>query len=96
MNRNEKSVAIFKALGDATRMKIINSIYEQEKSVIAISKDIDISQSAISHQLKLLRDVDIVRYNQIGKERFYYISDDHVKTIIDQVFKHTEDCGEDL
>ena len=96
MNRNEKSVALFRALGDTTRMKIITSIYDQEKSVSAISKDIDVSQSAISHQLKLLRDVDIVRYKQNGKERFYYISDDHIKTIIDQVFKHTEDCGDDL
>jgi ArsR family transcriptional regulator len=59
-----------------------------------ISRDINLSQSAISHQLRLLREVDIVRYKQNGKERLYYLSDDHVKTIIDQVFRHTEDCGE--
>jgi ArsR family transcriptional regulator len=94
MNRNEKSVAIFKALGDMTRIKIIESVYDQEKSVGNISRDIGISQSAISHQLRLLREVDIVRYRQEGKERFYFISDDHVKTIINQVFVHTLDCGE--
>ena len=88
-------MAIFKALGDKTRIKIIESIFDDEKSVSSISKDTDVSQSAISHQLKLLREVDIVRFHQVGKERYYYISDDHIKTIIDQVFKHTEDCGDE-
>ena len=95
MNRIESSMAIFKALGDLTRLKIIDAIFDQEKSVNMIAKDINLSQSAISHQLKFLRDVDIVRFKQNGKERLYYLSDDHVRTIIDQVFKHTEDCGDE-
>ena len=96
MNKIENSVAIFKALGDLTRLKIIDSIFDSEKSVNMIAKDINLSQSAISHQLKFLRDVDIVRFRQNGKERLYYLSDDHVRTMIDQVFKHNEDCGDDL
>lgn len=94
MSKIEKSMEIFKALGDLTRLKIISSIFDEEKSVNMISKDINLSQSAISHQLRLLREVDIVRYKQNGKERLYYLSDEHVKTIIDQVFRHTEDCGD--
>lgn len=94
MGKIEKSMEIFKALGDLTRLKIISCIFNEEKSVNMISRDINLSQSAISHQLRLLREVDIVRYKQNGKERLYYLSDDHVKTIIDQVFRHTEDCGE--
>lgn len=95
MNRSEKGVAIFKALGDKTRIKIIESLFGEEKSVSAISKDTEVSQSAISHQLKLLREVDIVRFHQQGKERYYYISDDHVRTIVDQVFKHVDVCADE-
>lgn len=92
----DNSMAIFKALGDLTRLKIIYTLYDKEKSVNEIAKDINLSQSAISHQLTLLRNIDIVRFKQNGKERLYYLSDEHIKTIIDQVSKHVEeDCGEE-
>ncbi len=92
MINKDKSVSIFKALGDETRLAIIDSIFNESKNVNCICKDTGISQSAVSHQLKILRDADIVRFNQIGKERLYYISDSHVKMIIDQVSKHINDC----
>lgn len=89
---NKKSVSLFKALGDSTRLRIIDCIFDEAKSVNKISLETNISQSAISHQLKILRDVDIVRFEKRGKERNYYISDNHIKMIIDQVYEHVDEC----
>ncbi len=89
---DKRSVLLFKALGDGTRLRIIDCIFDEPKTVNSISLETNISQSAISHQLKILRDVDIVRFNQNGKERNYYISDDHIKMIINQVYKHVDEC----
>lgn len=93
---DSRSISLFKALGDGTRLRIINCLVKESKNVNKISEETQISQSAISHQLKILREVDIVRFIQNGKERLYYISDDHVKMIIEQVYQHVSDCGEEL
>lgn len=93
---DSRSISLFKALGDGTRLRIINCLVKESKNVNKISEETQISQSAISHQLKILREVDIVRFIQNGKERLYYISDDHVKMIIQQVYQHVSDCGEKL
>lgn len=84
----ERSVYIFKALGDKTRLRIVDSIYEQAKSVNTIANELQMSQSAISHQLKLLKTYDIVKSLRKGKEVYYSLSDSHVKEIIDQVYTH--------
>ena len=89
---NKRSVGLFKALGDSTRLRIIDCIFNEAKTVNRISLETKISQSAISHQLKILRDVDIVRFDQKGKERNYYISDNHIKMIINQVYEHVDEC----
>lgn len=89
MNIIEKSVNIFKALGDLTRLRIVESIFDGGKSVGDIAKQLNMTQSAISHQLKTLKDNDIVKGERKGKEVHYYLSDEHIKEIIAQVFYHT-------
>jgi ArsR family transcriptional regulator len=85
----EKSVNIFKALGDLTRLRIVEAIFEDGKSVGAIVEELGMTQSAISHQLKTLKDNQIVKSLRKGKEVHYYLNDDHVKEIVTQVFNHT-------
>lgn len=85
----EKSVNIFKALGDLTRLRIVEAIFEEGKSVGDIAKELDMTQSAISHQLKTLKDNNIVKSVRKGKEVHYYLSDYHVKEMVAQVFDHT-------
>lgn len=85
----EESVNIFKALGDLTRLRIVVAIFDESKSVGAIAEELEMTQSAISHQLKTLKDNQIVKSIRKGKEVHYYLSDDHVKEIVTQVFNHT-------
>lgn len=89
MDTIEKSAMLFKTLGDSTRLKIVKAVCNEEKSVTAIASELRMSQSAISHQLKTLRQSDIVKSNRKGKEVFYGLSDYHVKVIMEQVFSHT-------
>ena len=88
MNNIESGVNIFKALADQTRLKIVVSVFDEEKSVSSISKDLNISQSAVSHQLQILKLYTIVKSERRGKEVYYSLNDHHVKNIIDQVFNH--------
>jgi len=89
MNNIEKSVNIFKALGDFTRLRIVLAIFDGGKSVGDIARELDMTQSAISHQLKTLKDNDLVKSVRKGKEVHYYLSDEHVKEIVAQVLEHT-------
>lgn len=89
MNNIEKSVNMFKALGDFTRFRIVLAIFDGGKSVGDIARELDMTQSAISHQLKTLKDNDLVKSVRKGKEVHYYLSDEHVKEIVAQVLEHT-------
>lgn len=95
MDKIERSVSLFKALGDLTRLRIVEAIFFEGKPVNAIATELGMTQSAISHQLKTLKDNDIVRNTRRGKEVYYYLSDDHVKEIITQVFNHTSHCRDE-
>jgi len=89
MNNIEKCVNIFKTLGDLTRLKIVLTIIDDGKPVGEIAKELEMTHSAISHQLKTLKDNNIVRNVRKGKEIHYYLSDEHVKQIVTQVLEHT-------
>ncbi len=78
----------FKIFGDETRLKIIEVLSKEKLSVNDISKKIDMSQSATSHQLRLLKDNRLVRYDKEGKEIFYELDDDHVMNIFMQGVDH--------
>ncbi len=94
MEKIEKSIIIFKALGDETRIRIIEAIYDREKNVSEIAKTLNMNQSAISHQLKLLKNSSIVKNRRQGKEIYYYLSDEHIKTLVESVFTHAKNCEE--
>ena len=79
---------LFKIFGDTTRIKIMYALYEGEMCVCAISELLNMTQSAISHQLKTLKDANLVSARRDGKEIYYSLSDEHVKSIIAEGFEH--------
>lgn len=89
MNKKiENSVNIFKALADETRLKIIDAIIKESKTVSQIVETIGESQSGVSHQLKTLKESKIVKSERKGRCIYYSLADDHVKKIVTQTFLH--------
>lgn len=78
----------FKALGDPTRLRILALLFDGERSVGDLADHLAVSQSAVSHQLRLLRNLDIVRFRKDGREVFYDIADDHVRDILSRTLEH--------
>ncbi|MBE6530868.1 MAG: helix-turn-helix transcriptional regulator [Ruminococcaceae bacterium] len=85
---------LFKIFGDTTRIKILYSLFESEMCVCAIAELLGMTQSAISHQLKILKDANLVGNRREGKTIYYFLSDDHVRTVIAQGFEHLIEKGE--
>lgn len=81
----------FKMFGDSTRIRILWTLFDSELSVSEISDKLDMSQSAISHQLRTLKQARLVKARRDGKNTFYSLDDDHVKRIIEQVLIHVEE-----
>ncbi len=84
----EKVASFFKVLGDETRVKILYALYGSEMCVSDISDMLDISQSAVSHQLKQLKLEGHVKSRRNGKNIFYSLDDEHVVDIIHQAITH--------
>ena len=78
----------FKIFGDTTRIKILYSLFESELCVCAIAELLKMEQSAISHQLKILKSAKLVDYRREGKTNVYFLADEHVRLIIDQGSNH--------
>jgi len=79
---------LFKVFGDTTRIKILYALLESELCVCAIAELLGMTQSAISHQLKVLKDAKLVANRREGKTIVYFLSDDHVRSMIGQGFEH--------
>ena len=79
---------LFKIFGDTTRIKILYSLFESQMCVCAIAELLGMTQSAISHQLKILKDADLVGNRREGKTIYYFLLDDHVRSVIAQGFEH--------
>lgn len=84
----ERLSDFFRVFGDRTRLRILYGLFEAEMCVCAISELLDMSASAISHQLRVLRDYNLVRARREGKTMYYSLSDDHVRTVIGQGYEH--------
>lgn len=82
---------VFKVFGDPTRIKILWVLFDDEKCVFDISEATQMSQSAISHQLRVLKQARLVRSRRDGKKTFYSLDDEHVKRIIEQVLIHVNE-----
>ena len=83
----------FKVFGDGTRLKILYVLLSTEMCVYDIAAVLGMSQSAISHQLRTLKQMDLVRNRREGKTVFYSLADGHIKTILSQGLDHIEEDG---
>jgi len=79
---------LFKVFGDSTRVRIICALFESEMCVCGIAEVLGMTQSAISHQLRVLKQARLVKYRREGKTVFYSLADAHIKTIFNQAFEH--------
>lgn len=79
---------LYRLFADSTRVKILFSLFESEMCVCAIAELLHMTQSAISHQLRILKDANLVANRREGKTIYYFLADDHVRSIILQGFEH--------
>jgi DNA-binding transcriptional ArsR family regulator len=81
---------IFKVLGDFNRLRILHALEGAELCVCDLTELLDLSQSAVSHQLRLLRTAKLVRHRREGKNVFYALDDDHVRTLLRVSLAHVQ------
>ena len=81
----------FKIFGDSTRMSILFAIDGEPMCVCDISELLGMTKSAVSHQLKILRQSDLITYRKSGKNVFYTLADDHVRDIIEKALEHIKE-----
>lgn len=82
---------LFKMFADSTRIKILYDLFQGEKNVTQICNDLEMNQSAVSHQLKILRSSKLIKARRDGKMMLYSLADEHVKTIIAMGMDHVEE-----
>lgn len=82
---------LFRIFGDSTRIRILYVLFEAEMCVCDIAALLGMTQSAISHQLRALKNARLVKSRREGKTVFYSLADNHVKTIIDQGLEHVSE-----
>ena len=82
---------LFKVFGDSTRIKILNALLVSEMCVCDIANILSMTQSAVSHQLKNLKNARLIKNRKDGKTVFYSLADEHVMTILNQGIDHIEE-----
>ena len=82
---------LFKVFGDTTRVRIVCALFESELCVCDIAALLGMSKSAISHQLRVLKQSKLVKYRRDGKVVYYALDDEHVKNIFDQALAHVRE-----
>lgn len=81
----------FKVFGDTTRIRILYALFESELCVGDLAQLLGLSQTACSHQLRVLKNNKLVRFRREGKVVYYSLSDDHVRSIIEKGMEHVEE-----
>ena len=81
----------FKLLGDPTRIRIVFALSREELCVCDIANLLGVSQSAVSHSLRSLRQMNLVRYRRVGKIAYYTLDDEHISNLIEEGFRHVEE-----
>ena len=84
----DRSADFFKVVGDRTRIRILHALFQSEMCVCDIAVLLEMNQSAISHQLRVLKQAGLVKYRREGKIVFYSLDDEHVMNILDQGLVH--------
>lgn len=79
----------FKLLGDATRIKMLHALAKRELCVCDLAAVVEMGQSAVSHQLRLLRSARLVKYRKEGKMAWYSLDDTHIESLLAQCVEHT-------
>ena len=79
---------VFRVFGDTTRIRILYVLFERELCVCDIAKLLGMTQSAVSHQLRILKDAKLVRFRREGKTVFYTLDDDHVRSVLELGMEH--------
>lgn len=79
---------LFKIFGDSTRIRILYALFESEMCVCDLAESLSMTMSAISHQLRVLKQADLVRFRRDGKTVYYSLADSHVKSILGQGMEH--------
>ena len=79
---------IFKVFGDSTRIKILYVLFESEMCVCDIAQLLNMNQSAISHQLRILKQMRLVKFRRDGRSVLYSLADSHIETILAQGMEH--------
>lgn len=82
---------LFKVFGDSTRIKILYALIESELCVGDLATILNLNQSAVSHQLRILKDAKLVKARRDGKIIFYALDDDHVRTVLSVGMSHIEE-----
>jgi len=82
---------LFKIFGDSTRIRILYDLFDRDKNVTEICEDLEMNQSAVSHQLKILKTSKLITARREGKAMVYALADEHVKTIIAMGKEHIEE-----
>lgn len=89
----QRLAEIFKTLGDQTRIKILSALAGHEFCVCDLAAILDMSSSAVSHQLRVLRSASLVKFRREGKMLFYSLDDDHVGNLFEQGLEHVGHTG---
>ena len=84
----EDIAELFKGFADASRVRILYTLTAGEKCVTDIAQQVELSQSAVSHQLRLLKQMQLIKFRREGKNILYSLADDHVKTILQMGLEH--------
>lgn len=79
---------LFKAFGDPTRVEILSLLLQQERCVGDIAEAVGLSQSAVSHQLRILKQIHLIKFRRDGKNILYSLADAHVRTILEMGLEH--------
>ena len=87
----EKIASFFKVIGDNTRARILFALDSNEMCVCDIANVLNMTKSAVSHQLSVLRDERIVKCNRVGKEVYYSLDDGHVKEVYEVALSHVKE-----
>ena len=87
----ERSAQLYKVLGDYTRIRILCALAVSPMRVCLIAQALDMTQSAISHQLRILKNARLVVFRREGKSMVYALADQHVRTLIESAVEHIEE-----
>ena len=79
---------LFKVFGDSTRIRILYVLFESEMCVCDLAQLLGMTQSAVSHQLRVLKNAKLIAYRRAGKTVFYSLADDHVRTVLGMGMEH--------